>query len=65
MDGGKIVKFVKVFSLESFPLYGTLSKSLIRADLRSLVSGTFNWVRTAPMLGAHTLAFGSVREKEI
>ena len=22
MDGGKIAKFVKVFSLESFPLYG-------------------------------------------
>ena len=25
MDGGKIAKFVKVFSLKSFPLYGILS----------------------------------------
>ena len=23
-DGGKIAKFVKVFSLKSFPLYGTI-----------------------------------------
>ena len=32
-DGGKIAKFVKVFSLESFPLYGILTVSTVSQSL--------------------------------
>ena len=34
-DGGKIAKFVKVFSLESFPLYGSYSYTCMKREERT------------------------------
>ena len=39
-DGGKIVKFVKVFSLESFPLYGN---NIIIITMQGRVGGFTLW----------------------
>ena len=69
MDGGKIAKFVKVFSLESFPLYGirlTLlrwcvpgRKTSVVLEWREWLELTANWERVRhgfPVQGSVELA---------